>query len=154
MYMIILENSVSKHDKNTYDFTVLDPPCQSVKKHPLMLLARSGQETLLTHDVTQKLLYLKWRTIPRFTFYSYIVLYILFLSIFAMYSMELTEISVESSKLGRDFDVDRIWENYTLMFHYPILTILMIISAKISVQIFFLDGKTLPIFNIIFVHFM
>jgi len=141
MYMIILDNTICKHDKNTYDFTVLDPPCKSVNKHPLMLLARSGQEALLTHSVTQKLLYLKWRTIPRFTFYSYIILYIVYLSIFGMYSMELTDISMESSKLGKDFDVDRIWITHNSKFHFPIIILLMIISIKILVQIFFLDGN-------------
>jgi ankyrin repeat protein len=33
-----------------YDFTKLDPPCKNIQRHPLMLMARSGQETLLKHN--------------------------------------------------------------------------------------------------------
>ena len=41
-YLQILDNSFDEENNNSYDFTVLDPPFQSLKKHPLMLVAQSG----------------------------------------------------------------------------------------------------------------
>lgn len=71
-----------------YEFSKLDPPCKNIQKHPLMLMARSGQETLLKHDTTRKLLDLKWRFIPRFAFYSNLFVYLLFLVLFALYAYQ------------------------------------------------------------------
>lgn len=140
MYLIILNNSVDQTDL-AFDFTILDPSIDSVRKHPLMLIARSGQETLLTHAVTQKLLYLKWRSIPRLTFYSYLLLYIFFLIIFGLYSMEITEISVANSKLGKNSNVDRIWDNYKTIYHYPIIFLMILVICKITIQIVLIDGN-------------
>ena len=42
--MLILDNC---QDNDNYDFSKLDPPLKEISAHPLMLLAQSGQETLL-----------------------------------------------------------------------------------------------------------
>lgn len=90
-YYQILENSYDS-EKNHYDFTVLDPPCETTSKHPLMLLAKSGQETLLIHETTNKLLDLKWRYIPRFLYYSSIIFFLTLIVLFALYTIELTNL--------------------------------------------------------------
>ena len=76
--------------EETYDFTKLDPPTKDIQKHPLMLLAKSGQETLLKHPTVQKLLALKWRFLPRLTFYSNLLFYFFFMTLFSIYSVKLS----------------------------------------------------------------
>ena len=90
-YHHILENSYDS-EKNNFDFTVLDPPCETTSKHPLMLLAKSGQETLLIHETTNKLLDLKWRYIPRILYYSNIIFFLTLIVLFALYTIELTNL--------------------------------------------------------------
>ena len=51
--MIILDNC---NENDNYDFEKLDPPLKDISAHPLMLLAQSGQETLL--KVTNYYLYI------------------------------------------------------------------------------------------------
>lgn len=74
----------------SFNFSKLDPPCQNIHRHPLMLMARSGQETILKHETTQRLLDLKWRFIPRFAFYFNLIIYLLFICLFAIYSYNLS----------------------------------------------------------------
>jgi len=145
MYLIILDNALGKEASGSYDFEVLDPICESVKRHPLMLVAQSGQETLLTHEAVQKLLYLKWRRIPRLTFYSYLIVYCVFLMVFGLYSMELAEISMEKAKLGQFTNVDRIFEKHESVYFYPVLSIVVVIGWKIFLQIYLVDGMYLII---------
>ncbi len=40
----------------------------SISSHPLMLIARSGQQNLVKHEATSYLLHLKWRYLPRLVF--------------------------------------------------------------------------------------
>ncbi|CAF0869034.1 unnamed protein product [Brachionus calyciflorus] len=92
-FKIVLDNC---KNGNEYNFRKLDPDCKNLHKHPLMLMARSGQETLLKHETTQQLLNLKWRFIPRFAFYSNIFLYLLFLILFAIYTTQLSRFATNN----------------------------------------------------------
>ena len=105
-----------------------------------MLIASSGQETLLTHETTQKLLSLKWRTIPRLVFYSNILFYLLFIAVFGAYSIELTNLTFASANYA-DKNIDDIWAVYTSIYHYPILSLIVLNVIKILIQIFTFDGK-------------
>ena len=92
MILLILDNC--KMGYKCFTFTKLDP-CElgnenDMQRHPLMLVAQSGQEQLLKHATVKKLLQLKWRFIPRLAFYSNLVFYLLFLVLFAMFSMRLS----------------------------------------------------------------
>ena len=143
-YQQILDKS---HDPETnkFDFSILDPPCESIKKHPLMLLAESGQETLLTHDTTQKLLLLKWRFIPRFLYYSNLAYLLLFMIIFGLYSVELTDLTfADNSYKATDLpneNIDDIWDEYTSFYHRPIMALVFLSSCKIIIQMILVDGK-------------
>ena len=86
-FKLVLDNCKKGSE---FNFKKLDPPCKNLQKHPLMLMARSGQESLLKHETTEQLLKLKWRFIPRFAFYSNILLYLLFLILFALYTTQLS----------------------------------------------------------------
>ena len=87
MIQLVLDNCQKGDD---FDFSVLDPPeCQNINQHPLMLLAKSGQETLLKHDTTSMLLNLKWRFIPRLVYYSNLFFYLIFLLLFCFYCLDL-----------------------------------------------------------------
>ena len=67
MVLLILDNCKTG---KSYDFRKLDPPfVEDMQKHPLMLVAQSGQETILKHPTVRKLLELKWRFIPRYLYY-------------------------------------------------------------------------------------
>lgn len=105
MFKIILDKSMI-HDEYTretqIDFTILDPPLKTIAKHPLMLIASSGQENLLQHEVTRALLHLKWRFVPRSVFYFNIFFYMIFLSLFSTYTLELGEIANHNSRLGAE----------------------------------------------------
>ena len=85
--LLILDNC---HEYDDYDFSKLDPPLKEIATHPLMLLAQSGQETLLKHPTVQKLLALKWRFVPRLAFYSNLFFYLLFLVGFSVFSVKLS----------------------------------------------------------------
>jgi len=96
MLKIILDKSLLKNeftDETNMDFTLLDPPLKDIAKHPLMLIACSGQENLLQHEVIRSLLHLKWRFIPRSVFYFNIFFYLIFLTLFSAFSLELSEIT-------------------------------------------------------------
>ena len=81
MLKIILDKCHTTEEE--WNFTILDPYCKSLSNHPLMLIARSGQENLLKHDTTKLLLQLKWRFIPRFAFYFSLIIYLLYMIIFS-----------------------------------------------------------------------
>ena len=92
MILLILDNC--KMGKS-YSFKKLDPCLvaggeNQMQRHPLMLVAQSGQETILKHPTVKKLLQLKWRFIPRLAFYSNLAFYLMFLLLFAIFSMRLS----------------------------------------------------------------
>ncbi len=96
MLKIILDKSLQKNEftgESQVDFTLLDPPLKDIAKHPLMLIACSGQENLLQHEVIRTLLHLKWRFIPRSVFYFNIFFYLIFLTLFSAFTLELSEIT-------------------------------------------------------------
>lgn len=87
--LVVLDKCRNDLD-GSYDFTKIDPECTNIQRHPLMLMAKSGQEQILKHDTTRKLLNLKWRFLPRFAFYSNLFFYLLFIALFAIYSYKLS----------------------------------------------------------------
>lgn len=100
---IILDKCVTE---NEIDFSIIDPPVKSMSRHPLMLIARSGQEGLLKHETTRTLLHLKWRLIPRFAFYFNLIFYMIFLVLFSIYSIELSKMGKKSSTFVSDDDAE------------------------------------------------
>ena len=94
--ILVLDNCKSE---TSYDFAKLDPPFVDINKHPLMLVAQSGQETILKHATVQKLLELKWRFIPRLAFYANLVFYMCFLCLFAAFSIRLSKHIIKPSNL-------------------------------------------------------
>jgi ankyrin repeat protein len=97
MIKIVLDNC--KLSENNFEFSKIDPPYKKVAKHPLMLIARSGQESLLKHETVAILLKLKWRYLPRFFFYSNLIYYFFFLILFSIYSVSLSNIRVTANPL-------------------------------------------------------
>ena len=147
MFEIILTNSKKEE---MYDFTILDPPYfNNINKHPLMLLARSGQETLLTHETMDALLNLKWRTIPRMAFYGNVILYIVFIVLYSFYSIEMTtetneepldiiyDLSALNDTLDDTFPSD---DSYESNLYIPLLVILSFNIFKMFLQIALMDG--------------
>ena len=57
----LLDKCVTENGKNM-DFSVLDRPVLFEANHPLMLIARSGQERLIKHEAVLTLLNLKFHT--------------------------------------------------------------------------------------------
>lgn len=95
MLKIILDKCQTTEEE--WNFSILDPYCKSLSNHPLMLIARSGQENLLKHDTTKLLLQLKWRFIPRFAFYFSLFVYLLYMVIFSVYTIELSRIGATAA---------------------------------------------------------
>ena len=83
-----------KVNESETNFTILDSPVKTISNHPLLLIARSGQENLIKHETTTLLLHLKWRYIPRFLFYFNLCLYLLYLSLFSFYTIEISNSQV------------------------------------------------------------
>ncbi len=84
----LLDKCVSENGKNM-DFSVLDRPVLFEANHPLMLIARSGQERLIKHEAVLTLLNLKWRFIPRFVFYFNLIFVLVFLALVTWLAVEL-----------------------------------------------------------------
>lgn len=144
IFTIILDNSCN--EEGTYDFQVLNPPMVSVQSHPLMLLAKSGQEILIKHPSTKTLLDMKWSIIPRFLFYFNIVLYFFHILLFSLFSMELTELNFANSEFHKDIDeINEIWTyyEYKSKYYYPIMTMIVIMILRAVIKILFSNGKTL-----------
>ncbi len=151
MLKIILDKCVINDEKNEYDFTIIDPPLKSMSKHPLMLIARSGQEALLRHKTTRLLLHLKWRFIPRFAFYFNLIFYLFYMLLFSMYSVNLLEYGNKhmnqtytisnhsnSSVNGEYANLKNDIRNTTL-FYFLIIFLIMQLSREMF-QLVFLDG--------------
>ena len=68
VFELILSNSYDL-ERGHIDFSIIDRPCKSKKSHPLMFMARSGQENIIKHEACLLLLKLKWRFVPRFVYY-------------------------------------------------------------------------------------
>ena len=147
MFEIILTNSKKGE---IYDFTILDPPhINDIKKHPLMLLARSGQEALLTHKTMETLLNLKWRTIPRMAFYGNVILYVVFIVLYSFYSLEMANetnkeplsinynLSTRNDTLNGTFPRDDAYESNLLI---PLLVFLSFNIFKMCLQIALMEG--------------
>ena len=93
IFKIILDKcQISENEMN---FSIIDAPTKNISKHSLMLIARSGQESLIKHTVTSLLLQLKWKLVPRYAFYFNLFLYLLYLMLFTWYIIEL---SVENNE--------------------------------------------------------
>ncbi len=86
-------------------FSIIDAPTKNISKHPLNLIARSGQENLIKHNVTTLLLQLKWKLVPRYAFYFNLFFYLLYLMLFTWYIIEL---SMESNEDIDFFGLDKI----------------------------------------------
>lgn len=98
MLKIVLDKclTVNEFERETcIDFSIIDPPLKNISQHPLMMVACSGQENLLQHEVIRTLLHLKWRFIPRLVFYFNIIFYLMFLILFSLFTIELSEITLK-----------------------------------------------------------
>ncbi|CAF0975888.1 unnamed protein product, partial [Brachionus calyciflorus] len=143
IFNIILDKCITEKE---IDFTKIDPPIRSVSQHPLMLIARSGQEGLLKHQATRTLLHLKWRVIPRCAFYFNLIIYIIFMSLFSLYSIELSKFGAEKMSQNNSSNCTEFEKNIKYNLNTEIFIILLLILAfqivKELFQIFFLDGLT------------
>ena len=121
-----------------FDFRILDHSVKSKSKHPLMLIARSGQENLVKHEATLFLLHLKWRFIPRFAFYFNLILFLIYLISISIYSIELAKygkhelgLISNGSKYRRDF-VQQV-EPYFVREHNRTLYCIMICIICVNI---------------------
>ena len=96
MLRIVLDNCKLSND--SFNFRQLDTPFNNIQAHPLMLLAKSGQEFLLKHPTVEKLLALKWRFLPRFVFYANITLFLLFVILYSIFVVKLSNYEVEGDE--------------------------------------------------------
>jgi len=137
---MILDKCVLKGNKEkSYDFRVIDPQeFQSIKKHPLMLLTNSGQEKLLMHEITQVLLKLKWRFLPRLVFYSNITMHIIFLILLVNHAAEISDMNkIQVPKIKKiKIDTECISTNFKI----PLIVICFIILVKNLLQFILIDG--------------
>ena len=67
-----------------------EPKINGVTKHPLLLIAKSGQKKLVMHRTTLELLKLKWRYLPKLAYYINTFLYLTFFILFITYATENT----------------------------------------------------------------
>ena len=155
MIMIVLDRCVIYDElgnEKAIDFTVLDPPLIDMNRHPLMLIACSGQENLLQHRATRALLHLKWRFMPRLVFYFNIFFYAIFLIFFSIFTVELAELTARFKAQNNSdrVSIDELIGAQGFVFfvqdmpHSP-LVIIIAIQVIFQVlmemfQVFFIDG--------------
>lgn len=76
---IILNQIENKKNQNRkYDFRALDLDIESIDRHPLKIMATSRHENLLKHNITQKLIELKWKKCPQYFYFGNLFLYCVF----------------------------------------------------------------------------
>ena len=109
---ILLEKCKINDEK--FNFSLIDAPARSISENALMLIARSGQEMLVKHDVTTLLLKLKWRFIPRFLFFFNLFLYLLFLFLFSWYSIEVPMNDSEFNEEAKNTFLPKFQTNFSL----------------------------------------
>ena len=114
-FKMVLDKCIG--EKNEIDFTKIDTPVKSITRHPLMLIALSGQENLLKHPTTRALLRLKWRYIPRFVYYSNLMFYLTFLCLMSVYSIELANNGPKSFSNDK---LNSFYNNKTQMYEYKV----------------------------------
>ena len=154
IFKIILDKCISPTE---LDFTHIDPPVKSISSHTLMLVAYSGQESLIQHETTKILTDLKWKLVPRFAFYFNLIIYMIFMLLFSLYTIELAEIghkvnayhtantdlnstSLQLQKLkSEDFSRANAQLKRSFLF-YLLVVVLTFQLVKELVQIFLLDG--------------
>ena len=159
IFKIILDKCIFP---NEFDFTHIDPPVKTISSHTLMLIAYSGQECLIQHETTKLLTELKWKLVPRYAFYTNLIIYMIFMLLFSLYSIELAEIGhtinnnylnsneeflklnitnatqLEHSK-NLDFNRANLQLKRSLLF-FTLFGVLLFQLLKEMLQIFFLDG--------------
>lgn len=117
MIQIVLDRCEIKNTSYTdkcYDFTVIDPvEFKDLNRHPLMMIANSGQEQLLTHSTVRTLLELKWRLIPRLAYSFNIILHLAFLILFSLYSFDLSEIDRKPENNNQNAQDDNLNSAYS-----------------------------------------
>lgn len=74
-------------EKNLVDYSLLDRTNQSNLQHPLMFIAQSGQQNLIKHNATMLLLKLKWRYLPRTTYYCNLLFSTVFLILMFLFGI-------------------------------------------------------------------
>ncbi|CAF0854801.1 unnamed protein product [Brachionus calyciflorus] len=153
-FKIVLDRCIE--DEKIIDFSKIDMPVENLAKHPLMLVARSGQEDLLKHKTVSLLLHLKWRLIPRSAFYISILFYLFFLVLLSLYSLELAnagaefyrkEIGLNSTDIDEKdgFNLNDIDEDLTYYTDNPVLFYFLIVTLTVCIlkeilQFMLLDG--------------
>lgn len=120
-----------------------------------MLIAKSGQENLLRHEVTRVLLHLKWRFIPRFAFYFNLVFYLFFMLLFSIYSIDLSKFGAQNMYENSTRNVSDIYlkknslnmSNQSLHnnlrstpLFYFLISLLTLQIGKEVLQMVFIDG--------------
>ena len=128
MLKIVLDKSLTIDEFNRetrIDFRIIDPPLKNISQHPLMLIACSGQENLLQHEVIRTLLHLKWRFIPRMVFYFNIIFYLMFLILFSLFTIELSEITLmyKQSKFNATSTNIHIRERVNLTLNFQVFSV-------------------------------
>ena len=108
-------------------------------------MARSGQETLLKHETTQMLLNLKWRIIPRLMFYINLFLYLLFVILFSVYSMDLKNIGENENNINNirntyGFVENSVITDENLILRNFLIVIILLNSSKKLFQFILVDG--------------
>ena len=139
MIKIVLDNChLNRHDKNnnkynaSFDFTVLDPPIfKELKQHPLIKIANSGQEKLLTHETIQTLLRLKWRRIPRLFYYLNLSIHFVFLVLFTVFSLQLVDLKKRPENNNNQTEDD----NYNSVYYVYLMVILSIIGFIMLIRL-------------------
>lgn len=82
MTTIILNNLLTKNERQSYEFGPLDPSFKYIKKmsdHPLFIISKTDKEYLLKHAVINTLVDLKWKKLPRTFYFINLITYALFL---------------------------------------------------------------------------
>jgi len=127
IFLMILEKC--KVDEGLFDLEILNPPLNSIQLHPLMLIAKSGQQILIKHESTRVLIHLKWSIIPRLIFYCLLVFYLLFIVFFSLYSTELTELNFANLETSDSIDsINDIWSIYGYESKYKHIILAMLYS--------------------------
>lgn len=127
---LILDKLYDKTN-HKYDFTLIDQPItDTIENHPLFQIAESGDERLLTHHTTQKLIELKFRHLPKIAFLLDLVLYILYAVSVSFYHL------VNQIELNGDENLSNQTGTIYFVFDYELRINIVIYNAIFVILIF------------------
>jgi len=131
-------------------------PPNNLEDNILYLLNNSENSAFLIHETTQELLHLKWRYIPRFTYYLNLSLYLLFLIFYTIHALNTVTFDLNVDLLFQSkiicsillayficMELLQVWDLQVYLYFYSIVNLLQLANFIICFVVLYLPEANL-----------